>query len=482
MPFVPPLDHAPTPRRTTSRWATAVVLVAGLAVGGGHGVAFADDHGTDGVPTEADIAAAEAKAAAKGRDVAAVKADLIRANLALEAAGDTAAQAAEAWNGARWRADEARTEAREAEAAAAAAREDVEAQRELYADTVVRSYEEASQVQGLSAVVEADGIESLIDRTVTMGNTSEALDSQYSSYVAASAVADVTASTAAQASDRAAAAELEAEQARDAAAAAEADAGAQAGAIAATKADLIAELADLQGISVRLAEKRQSALEQAAAEAAAAAAQAAAEAQAQAEAQAAAEALAQQQAQQQATPTPTSKPTPSATPSPTPSATPTPTEAPTPTPAPTPSPTPTPTETPTPTPTPQPTPPPPAPTGDASAAIAFAQAQIGKPYRYGASGPSSWDCSGLTAAAWAEGGKSLPHYSVAQYTQSTRISASQLAPGDLVFWGSSSSPSSIYHVALYVGDGQIIHAPRTGRNVSQESMYYWRAPNFFARP
>jgi len=114
--------------------------------------------------------------------------------------------------------------------------------------------------------------------------------------------------------------------------------------------------------------------------------------------------------------------------------------------------------------------------------IGFAAAQIGKPYRYGASGPSSWDCSGLTSAAWAAGGKTLPHYSVAQFTQSTRITAADLQPGDLVFWGSSSSASSIYHVALYIGDGQIIHAPRTGRNVGQESMYYWQAPNFFARP
>ncbi len=60
--------------------------------------------------------------------------------------------------------------------------------------------------------------------------------------------------------------------------------------------------------------------------------------------------------------------------------------------------------------------------------------------------------------------------------------AGQLAPGDLVFWGSSSSPTSIYHVAIYIGDGQVINAPRTGRTVSQESMYSWRAPNFFARP
>jgi len=51
-----------------------------------------------------------------------------------------------------------------------------------------------------------------------------------------------------------------------------------------------------------------------------------------------------------------------------------------------------------------------------------------------------------------------------------------------VFWGSSSSPGSIYHVALFIGGGQMIHAPRTGRPVTQESMYYWTPPNFFARP
>jgi cell wall-associated NlpC family hydrolase len=84
--------------------------------------------------------------------------------------------------------------------------------------------------------------------------------------------------------------------------------------------------------------------------------------------------------------------------------------------------------------------------------------------------------------AWQAGGRYLPHYSVAQYEQSTPISAGSLRPGDLVFWGSSSSPSSIYHVALYVGGGQIIHAPRTGRPVTQESMYYWIPPNFMARP
>ena len=101
---------------------------------------------------------------------------------------------------------------------------------------------------------------------------------------------------------------------------------------------------------------------------------------------------------------------------------------------------------------------------------------------WGATGPNSWDCSGLTMKAWSAGGIALPHWSVGQYRASTPISRSSLRPGDLVFWGSSSNPSSIYHVALYVGGGQIIHAPRTGRDVEQVSIDYWRSPNFFARP
>lgn len=100
---------------------------------------------------------------------------------------------------------------------------------------------------------------------------------------------------------------------------------------------------------------------------------------------------------------------------------------------------------------------------------------------WGAAGPDAWDCSGLTLQAWAQAGTYLPHYSVAQYYAGSPISASDLRPGDLVFWGSTSSPGSIHHVAMYIGGGQIIHAPRTGRPVSIDSMYYWTPPNFFAR-
>jgi cell wall-associated NlpC family hydrolase len=83
--------------------------------------------------------------------------------------------------------------------------------------------------------------------------------------------------------------------------------------------------------------------------------------------------------------------------------------------------------------------------------------------------------------AWQAGGKSLPHYSVAQYQQSTPISLAQLQPGDLLFWGDG-GPTSIYHAAIYTGNGMMIHAPRPGRKVEEVSMYYWITPNYFARP
>jgi cell wall-associated NlpC family hydrolase len=69
---------------------------------------------------------------------------------------------------------------------------------------------------------------------------------------------------------------------------------------------------------------------------------------------------------------------------------------------------------------------------------------------------------------------------VAQYSETTPITQSQLQAGDLVFW-SDGSPSSIYHVAMYLGGGMIIHAPRPGRSVEIVSMYYWITPDLFGR-
>jgi len=93
----------------------------------------------------------------------------------------------------------------------------------------------------------------------------------------------------------------------------------------------------------------------------------------------------------------------------------------------------------------------------AAAAIAAAKEQLGKPYVYGAAGPDSFDCSGLTAWAWAAAGVSLPHNAAAQQGMGTAVSQSELQPGDLVFFGSPA-----YHVALYLGGGMIIQAPTSG--------------------
>ena len=84
---------------------------------------------------------------------------------------------------------------------------------------------------------------------------------------------------------------------------------------------------------------------------------------------------------------------------------------------------------------------------------------------YGAAGPDAWDCSGLTMAAWAAAGVSLPHSSSMQYGSGTPVSTSALLPGDLVFYY-----SPISHVGLYIGNGQIVHAPNSGSSVYVTSM------------
>jgi cell wall-associated NlpC family hydrolase len=106
------------------------------------------------------------------------------------------------------------------------------------------------------------------------------------------------------------------------------------------------------------------------------------------------------------------------------------------------------------------------PTSAAARAVAFARAQLGKPYQWGATGPDAYDCSGLTMSAYASAGVSIPRTSRAQWTIGTHIgSMADLVPGDLVFYAYGSSPDTIHHVGLYIGDGLMIEAPFTGANV-----------------
>ncbi|MEU9773339.1 NlpC/P60 family protein [Streptomyces sp. NPDC047968] len=101
----------------------------------------------------------------------------------------------------------------------------------------------------------------------------------------------------------------------------------------------------------------------------------------------------------------------------------------------------------------------------ASSAFAAAQSKVGSPYVYGASGPSSFDCSGLTSWAFAQAGVSIPRTSQAQANAGTRLSQGELKQGDLViFYG------DLHHVGFYAGNGQVLHAPKPGANVRYESI------------
>ena len=103
---------------------------------------------------------------------------------------------------------------------------------------------------------------------------------------------------------------------------------------------------------------------------------------------------------------------------------------------------------------------------NAQVAVETALAQVGKPYQWGAAGPNSFDCSGLTMYAWAKAGVSLPHNSGMQYAVTARVDSSDWQPGDLLFFG-----SPIQHVGMYIGNGQMVAAPYTGAFVSVSSAH-----------
>lgn len=104
--------------------------------------------------------------------------------------------------------------------------------------------------------------------------------------------------------------------------------------------------------------------------------------------------------------------------------------------------------------------------GRAAAAVHFAMAQVGKAYVYGASGPNAYDCSGLTMAAWAQAGVSLPHSSSAQMSSGPRVAESDLQPGDLVFYY-----SPVSHVGMYIGNGQIVNAENPSAGVKVTGLH-----------
>ncbi|GAA4080795.1 hypothetical protein GCM10023066_10120 [Nocardioides kongjuensis] len=401
----------------------ALVLTAVVCVPGAQADPTPPTPVVPGAPSAADVQAAQDRAGAAEDDVAAIQQRLADAAAELDGATIRAAQASEAWNGARWAAHTARAAERRAIADSTAAAQALAEHEDAFRDAVITAQGMGLELSLVEAIVDADGVDALLEQTSANEHVQALFDQRRDEYLAASTAATEAADAAAAASAEADRALADARTARDRARAAAREAETVTARIESRRSRLVKRLARLQGVSIAVARAHQAAVD------AEAAAKAAADAKAAKEAKEAKEAEAAKGGKGDA-PTPATDP---------------------------------------------------APADGAQAAIAFARAQLGEPYRWGAAGPAAWDCSGLVEKAWAAGGKSLPHYSVAQYEQSTPITRDQLRPGDLVFW-SDGGPGAIFHVALYVGGGQIIHAPRTGRPVSLESIDYWRTPDLYARP
>ncbi|MCK8434691.1 hypothetical protein G3I77_17180 [Streptomyces sp. D2-8] len=100
------------------------------------------------------------------------------------------------------------------------------------------------------------------------------------------------------------------------------------------------------------------------------------------------------------------------------------------------------------------------PSAEGGRALRYAVRQLGKPYEWGAEGPKTYDCSGLTSQAWAEAGTPIPRTSQEQWKQLERIPLDELRPGDLIVYFPKAT-----HVALYLGDGMVVQAPRPGAKV-----------------
>ncbi len=102
----------------------------------------------------------------------------------------------------------------------------------------------------------------------------------------------------------------------------------------------------------------------------------------------------------------------------------------------------------------------------------WALSQIGKPYLWGGAGPASYDCSGLTMMAWARVGVQLLHYTGYQWEEGPHVPLNELQRGDLLFYATNTAdPSTIHHVAIYIGNGMMVNAPFTGAFVRIDSMY-----------
>ena len=418
-----------------------------------------------GAPSAGEVAAAKQRADAKAVEVARIRGALVAADAASRAGQIAAQSAAEDYNESQARLAMAEAATAKARKAAEAATNDVAKRRDLAGRFAAASYQGNSELSSVSSLFSADGPQSLLEAASTRTMVDTTLSNAYDSYRAALAMARVAKEQAddAEAAQEKATKAMQSAFAKAKAAATKAEATAVA--VAKRKSALVAELARLDGISVDLAKKRQQALEEERRRKAEAAARKKAE-----EARKAAEAAhkraeeerlrkaeeqrrrddeeqRQRERDNQEDPVPPQRDDPA------------------------------------------PLPPGNIPSGgDPSArqveqAIGYAEDQLGEPYVFGAAGPGSWDCSGLTMKAWGSVGIAMYHGARRQYWNSKPIGFGEIKRGDLLFWATDPSDSNtIHHEGMYLGGGMLINAPHTGDVVRIVSIGYMGIPDFFARP
>ncbi|WUJ73232.1 NlpC/P60 family protein [Kribbella soli] len=419
------------------------------------------------IPSKAAVERAKQAAASKAGQVATIERQLAAANARLEQLGIQSGIADEAYNGAVYRLQQAKADAAAAAARATEAEKTLATQRAQIGRFAAASYQGGGDVAKIAPLFTANGPQDLLDSAGAARSVSAAMQGSYLRFSATQVMTNLFKVQADQAVVKVKKATDEAAAAKKAAEDAEAAQSAAVSAIGVQRTKSIAQLAVLQNTSVQVAAQRQRGLEELARQRAAAlAAKKAAELKrriaareaAERRAEAAERAREEKEAREEAKKNHGKKP-------------------------------------------PKHKPSSPGRNddnggdngggnggghssgGSARDAINFALRQLGDMYLWGATGPSRWDCSGLTQGAWERAGVQLPHYSVAQYEQIQHIDEDELRPGDLIFWATNpSDPGTIHHVAMYLGNGQMIHAPRTGKPVQIDSVYYWIPPNFFGRP
>lgn len=414
-------------------------------------------------PSEDDIAKAQAAEEAAKLSVAEIEVRLAQVSAQAQSATQAAQMAGEDLNAANIALGQARLTADQAQADADRAQAEFEEGKKQIASIAQTAYRDGNaSLDALAPYLDSDGLRTVETKKSSIDSFSNSAETKMQNVAALEQVANVMRGAADQALAAQQSATDEVQARTDAANAAASSAQAQQRTVEAQRSAYIEELAKKQNTTVDLIQQREAALEAERQAAAEAAARAAAEAAAQAAAQAAAEEAERQAAAAQAAPAAPAAPAPSSssdeddddgsdsgyTP---PSYTPEIEDS--------------------------------AAddddggswwgSGGAGTAIAAAKSYLGVPYVWGGESYGGVDCSGLTMLAWAQAGVSLPHLSRAQYGYGTHVSINSMEAGDLIFWSSNGAQSGIYHVAMYLGGGEMIEAPTFGVPVRITGVYSW---------